>query len=475
MHRCTHILGAIYVREHSHNNVFPRKLMCTWAVINSLLTEIIYLLCARRMASVRERDKLLQIAIEELLTAPDKYTKFKVLVCGKTGVGKSSLVNSLVGYEAFEVGDPGLDIGEEVNNDAFRPMTMQVKAASIKVDGLIVQIWDSPGLQDGTDNDETYLQDMYEKCKDVDLVLYCMEMTTSRWTVSEINATRLLTATFGDTFWQKCVVVLTKANSIWIPPGKRVISEKVYAKRLYGNIRERFSKQLVDQGILKELVQCIPFVAAGWINTSGPVNPERYLWYVSDKADASNLMEKIDFLPELWVTCFERVPGGISQLKFTNATTNRMKRLGYTFQDGEGSNSEMEEIVQQLKEVFTLVDQKLKENNYEELEAFKNYKRELEEAKNVPQIKQANIKLSEKQEGRIMDKLKKDMDGPVKMGTIIGAGIGAVVGGLAGIAGGPAGIIGGGGVGATVGAAIGAGSVLIFKMAIRLKSKRARH
>ena len=244
-----------------------------------------------RMASVGERHRLLETTISELLTAPDidKYTKFKILVCGKTGVGKSSLVNSLVGYEAFEIGDPGSDISD----GAFRPMTMQVKSVSIKVDGLIVQIWDSPGLQDGTDNDEAYLQDMYDNCKDVDLVLYCMDMTIPRWTPSEINATRLLTMKFGDTLWQKCVVVLTKANSIFAI-GKKV-SERIYVKQIYDNIRNRFTKQLEDQGIRKELVDKIPFVSAGWINTFGPVNPERYLWYVSDKANTSDLMEKNRF------------------------------------------------------------------------------------------------------------------------------------------------------------------------------------
>ena len=59
------------------------------------------------------------------------------------------------------------------------------------------------------------------------------------------------------------------------------------------------NKQLEDQGIRNELVDKIPFVSAGWINTAGPVNPERYLWYVSDKANTSDLMEKIDFLSEL--------------------------------------------------------------------------------------------------------------------------------------------------------------------------------
>ena len=181
------------------------------------------------MASLqdKERSKLLELIIEKAVTYPDKYTKFKILVCGKTGIGKSSLVNSLIGYEVTEVGNPG----QEINDDAFLAMTREVKAVSIKVNGLIVQIWDSPGLQDGMDN-EDYLQDMYEKCKDVELVLYCIDMTISRWTASEITATRLLTTKFGDDFWHKCVVVLTKANHIWFPPTMKN-SEQEYTKNVY--------------------------------------------------------------------------------------------------------------------------------------------------------------------------------------------------------------------------------------------------
>ena len=424
------------------------------------------------MASVQGKERSIELAIEELLTSPDKYTKFKILVCGRTGTGKSSLVNSLVGYEAMEVGDPGWGISD----GAFRAKTMQVQSVSIKVNALILEIWDSPGLQDGTDNDEAYLQDMYEKCKGVDLVLYCSDINIQKWTSSEINATRLLTMKFGDTLWHKCVVVLTKANHMWFPPTMKN-SEQVYAKNVYSNFRERFTQQLVDQGIKRELADSIPFITAGWINSSDPMNPERYIWYVSDKADTSDLMTKVDFLSELWVTCFERVSDGISRLKFTSATTNQLKRLGYTSEDEDEvtPNSELIEILVQVNEVTTLANQILKEKNDEVQEAIKKYKRELEEAKNAPQIMQADITLSQKQEERMMDKFKKDMEGPVKIGSIIGAGVGAVVGCLAGIAAGPAGVATGGIAGGAVGGAIWANLVLIYKLVKRQKSKYARH
>ena len=48
-----------------------------------------------------------------------------------------------------------------------------------------VDIFDSPGLEcdaDGPDVIEEYLQEIYEKCKGVDLFLYCLDMTSARFT-----------------------------------------------------------------------------------------------------------------------------------------------------------------------------------------------------------------------------------------------------------------------------------------------------
>ena len=107
-------------------------------------------------------DKLLQ----EILDNPD-YTRLSILVCGQTGVGKSSLVNSLVGHNICPVGDPG----ESCAKDAFKSKTRGMKKVEGNINGTIVTIWDSPGLQDRTVNEKQYLKEMYDNCCNVDLNL----------------------------------------------------------------------------------------------------------------------------------------------------------------------------------------------------------------------------------------------------------------------------------------------------------------
>ena len=100
-------------------------------------------------------------------------------MCGKTGVGKSALINSVVGSEVCKENDPGCEGGH------LGAGTLKVSETKINIDNVFVSICDSPGLQDGTKHEDDYLQDMYDKCKDANLILYCMEMTTSRFSAIE--------------------------------------------------------------------------------------------------------------------------------------------------------------------------------------------------------------------------------------------------------------------------------------------------
>ena len=79
-----------------------------------------------------------------------------ILVIGKSGTGKSALVNNMIGKKVAKEGDPPHAETTEV--------TEYVRLGN--------HIYDSPGLQDGADIDEG-LKDKY---KDVDLILYCIKM-----------------------------------------------------------------------------------------------------------------------------------------------------------------------------------------------------------------------------------------------------------------------------------------------------------
>ena len=223
------------------------------------------------------------------------------LVCGKTGVGKSSLINSLVGCQACKVGDPGLSEGEE----GLEGYTPAIATTWLNINRVCIAIHDSPGLQDSGMDDEKYLQDMYDKCKDVDLVLFCVDMTAPRYDAAHVRSAELLTKKFGEGFWKHCVFVMTKANMVRVPPSERG-KDRAYHQRLYTNLLRKFREQLMTQGVSNATALAIPGVAAGYydpdLDDADPQN-ERYVWYASDKARRSD--QPVDFLSEIWVTCFE--------------------------------------------------------------------------------------------------------------------------------------------------------------------------
>lgn len=126
-----------------------------------------------------------------------------VFITGKTGAGKSSLVNALLGKEVAKVGT------------TLKPETVEVTSFDAKVNGIKVVVWDSPGLQDGLNKEEAYLNDIEAKCRGkIDLFLYCISMTNDRFLAGsrDILSMRKLTDKLGKEIWDNAVVVLTCAN-----------------------------------------------------------------------------------------------------------------------------------------------------------------------------------------------------------------------------------------------------------------------
>ena len=199
----------------------------------------------------------------------------RIVVTGKTGAGKSTLLNGFVGENThpFDEGH-GLD-----------PGTLEVKQHTFTKHNVEVTVWDCPGLQDGTENDEIYLQDMKKKTSgDIDIMLYCISMAAPRFDrVRHGIAMQSLTEVFGRGVWRHTVIVLTFAN--------RIVG-RLKRQEYESNMEARFEMKVNEwkeklQNLLRELNNCaeneadienIKVVPAGY---TLPSLPGRKYWLSS--------------------------------------------------------------------------------------------------------------------------------------------------------------------------------------------------
>ena len=132
-------------------------------------------------------------------------SKLRIMVTGPTGAGKSTLLNGIVGEKVFKVG-----------RRTKKPITAHVTEHICCKNGVTIVALDCPGLHDGTDNEDIYIQEMRERIEahgGIDLILYCRSMNETRADVAtEKGIITKLTRGLGVDIWKHSLFVLTFAN-----------------------------------------------------------------------------------------------------------------------------------------------------------------------------------------------------------------------------------------------------------------------
>ena len=221
-----------------------------------------------------------------------RQNRLTILITGKTGVGKSRLVNALVGERVAKEGR------------SKSACTDTVTSYRAKINGVDVVVWDSPGLQDGTCNERLYLQDMESKLSQgFDVMIYCISMTDTRFYDTDKSAIRTLTEAFGSKLWENGVVALTFANLKTNDPDEEDDLAYYLGERYFWE--KAIFEFLAELNVDLQVRQQIPIIPTG-------------------NYKQLRLHECENWLSDLWIKCFS-VMSISSGLAFLKINESRLK------------------------------------------------------------------------------------------------------------------------------------------------------
>ena len=235
-------------------------------------------------------------------------TQVRILITGKTGTGKSAIINTFLGCKIA------------IEGDSLQSETKLVEEYPNKTIGDVrLRVWDSPGLQDGTENEADYLRQINEKCADVDLIIYCIRMTEARIVANGPDCCAMQKLSqpevLGGNMWHNTIIVLTFANlvekkakyseSITDPTPEAI--QHFFSEEFMETKKAILERLIQNVGLPQELAQSIPIVPAGY--RTNPTLPDlqtedgsRFYWLSSfwlqalavTKLDAQPAMIKLN-------------------------------------------------------------------------------------------------------------------------------------------------------------------------------------
>lgn len=275
---------------------------------------------------------------EELDRIFKNANEFRFLITGQTGVGKSTLINGLIGKEVAEVGD-----GVEASG-----VTTEVKPYHKIIDEVDVLVYDSPGLEDGSGNEKKYLDELYKKCHDAHLFIFAVRLT-NRFVPNNPDVLSMVKFTdrFGPKTWEKAIVIITCANLVEALNPQALLhlksskEKKEYFQKLMGNYKSLIHKALIkDAKVPADIVECVKVVPTG-------IESEK------------ELMDGTLWFTNFWFECLRAMPKVESRATLIKVNAKRFKTSKFVASEDFSKPLQDQPIVVQERKVEFMIKEEV--------------------------------------------------------------------------------------------------------------------
>ena len=192
-----------------------------------------------------------------------------ILVAGKVGTGKSSLINSVNGCDVAKEGEA------QTTQLKSYPMQVETIANNVRTQTRVT-FWDSPGIGSPYRDEDALYTQLAAKYKEADLLFYCLDMR-QRLSKDDVNGITRLTETLGPELWKNAVFVLTFANEVKPPPGSYPDQATQHFKDTFHSWKDAIGRLLGERlSVPEEIIQDIAIIPAGY-HQQAP--PDRRDWF----------------------------------------------------------------------------------------------------------------------------------------------------------------------------------------------------